>query len=294
MTLGDRSWAVLKVIFKLAFTVAALYWVVSNVDLKSVMIIWSKSDPLMLFGAFIAFFFSQLFASSRIRTFLNSIGIHLSAWFNYKLYLLGMFYNMFLPGGVGGDGYKIFLLRKEFGTETRKLIVSVFLDKLSGLWALTVISLVLMLKVPRVPIPPSLIWILLATGTTIYYIIQKFAFKSYVSAFLNTHAKSLGLQLCQLICVVFILKAINVSGEFTSYLLLFMFSSLVALFPLTIGGLGARELVFLYGAELLVLDAQRCITISLIFYVISALNALPGIYLAIFRKKYIASSTVTH
>jgi glycosyltransferase 2 family protein len=30
-----------------------------------------------------------------------------------QLYLLGIYYNLFLPGGIGGDGYKIYLLKQK-------------------------------------------------------------------------------------------------------------------------------------------------------------------------------------
>lgn len=276
--------SIFKILIKLLLTVGALYWVFSNVDAKALGVTLAQADPIMLFGSFIAFFFSQLFASSRVRTFFECIGIELSEWLNYKLYLLGMFYNMFLPGGIGGDGYKIFLLRKDYGIETRKLVMAVFMDKLSGLWALTVLLLVLLSNVSGLPIPGYWAWLLIIVGTSGYYLILRLWFKQYSSSFVRIHLKALGGQTCQLLCALFILYTLRVEGALLPYLLLFMASSLLALFPLTIGGLGARELVFMYGAKYFVLDPQIAITISLLFYSISALSSLPGAYFVFHTK----------
>ncbi|SHF14863.1 hypothetical protein SAMN04488522_102247 [Pedobacter caeni] len=276
--------SIFKILIKLLLTAGALYWVFSNVDTKALGATLAQADPIMLFGSFIAFFFSQLFASSRVRTFFECIGIELSEWLNYKLYLLGMFYNMFLPGGIGGDGYKIFLLRKDYGVETRKLVMAVFMDKLSGLWALTILLLVLLSNVSGLPVPAYWAWLLIGAGTAGYYLMLRLWFKQYSGSFVKIHLKALGGQTCQLLCALFILYTLRVEGALLPYLLLFMASSLLALFPLTIGGLGARELVFMYGAKYFVLDPQIAITISLLFYSISALSSLPGAYFVFHTK----------
>lgn len=284
MKMPKNLFSIFKVLIKLLLTAGALYWVFSNVDTKALGATLSQADPIMLFGSFIAFFFSQLFASSRVRTFFECIGIELSEWLNYKLYLLGMFYNMFLPGGIGGDGYKIFLLRKDYGVETRKLVMAVFMDKLSGLWALTTLLLVLLSNVSGLPVPAYWAWLLIVAGTAGYYLMLRLWFKQYSGSFVKIHLKALGGQTCQLLCALFILYTLRVEGALLPYLLLFMASSLLALFPLTIGGLGARELVFMYGAKYFVLDPQIAITISLLFYSISALSSLPGAYFVFHTK----------
>lgn len=51
---------------------------------------------------------------------------------NLKLYALGMFYNLFLPGGSGGDGYKVYLLRKLYKAPVKHLLSAVLLDRING------------------------------------------------------------------------------------------------------------------------------------------------------------------
>ena len=267
----------LKLALKVGITAFALYWVFSNTDMVALSERISRSNPYYLFLAFLAFVVSQFFASARVHSFFVSAGLKLSPLYNYKLYLLGMFYNMFLPGGIGGDGYKIFFLNKTFGTEKKKLLTAVFLDKLSGVWALCVLIILMLLFIPDIGVAYYLLAILFI-GTVIYFFLYKYLFGAYFKLFIPAHIKALGLQFMQVVSVAFILQALGFEGSFFPYLILFLASAFMALFPFTIGGLGSRELVFLYGAKYFVLDPQLAVSVSLVFFVVSAVASLPGVY----------------
>ena len=58
------------------------------------------------------------------------------------LFLIGMFYNQFLPGGTGGDIIKSYLLLKETDRKAGALLAVVF-DRLIGLVALVTITVTL-------------------------------------------------------------------------------------------------------------------------------------------------------
>jgi uncharacterized membrane protein YbhN (UPF0104 family) len=83
-------------------------------------------------------------------------------------------------------------------------------------------------------------------------------------------------QLAQLISVWFILMALGVTDSVLEYLLVFLISSIVAVLPITIGGIGSRELVFYYGARWLGLQEDTSIGISMTFFLITALVSLAG------------------
>src|SRR5690606_35650431 len=111
------------------------YLVFSKVSLKDLKEAVTESDPGFFVLAFLAFVVSQIITSMRLNGLFRGIGLQISERYNFKLYLLGMFYNLFLPGGIGGDGYKIFFLRRKFGVKARRLLMAIFFDRLSGLWA---------------------------------------------------------------------------------------------------------------------------------------------------------------
>jgi len=89
----------------------------------------------------------------------------------------------------------------------------------------------------------------------------------------------------QVISVILLLYALNFEGKFSPYLFMFLISSLVAIFPFTVGGLGARELVFVYGAQYFQMDQHLAVIISLLFYCISALLSFSGIYFVFHPQK---------
>ena len=54
------------------------------------------------------YFSSQIISSERLRYILNDNKFIISFKQNFTLYLIGLFYNFFIPGGIGGDAYKSF------------------------------------------------------------------------------------------------------------------------------------------------------------------------------------------
>ena len=189
-----------------------------------------------------------------------------------------MFYNLFLPGGIGGDGYKIFLLRKKFKIKGRRLFQAIFFDRLTGLWALGLINATLIIFIPQLSIPNWAPVLVVTIGTIAYYVIMRKFFSDYSKYFALSHLKALMVQSMQVVSVILLMYALNFEGKFSPYLFMFLLSSLVAIFPFTVGGLGARELVFVYGAQYFQMDQHLAVIISLLFYCISALLSFSGIY----------------
>ena len=286
-----KIWNVLKTLLKISITGLSLYLVSRKVEFNDLKDAFEKSNPIFLFLAFIAFVISQLISSSRLNTFFKCIGLKISETYNFKIYLLGMFYNLFLPGGIGGDGYKIFLLKKNFEIKGRRLLQAIFFDRLSGLWALGLINATLVIFIPYLGVPNWVPVLVVAIGTIAYYMIMRKFFSDYSTYFVLSHIKALMVQSMQVISVILILYALNFEGKFSPYLFMFLVSSLVAIFPFTVGGLGARELVFVYGAQYFEMDQHLAVIISLLFYCISALLSFSGIYF-VFNPQKIAVNKI--
>lgn len=280
-----KIWNITKTLLKISITGLSLYLVSRKVEFNDLKDAFDKSNPIFLFLAFIAFVISQLISSSRLNTFFKGIGLKISETYNFKIYLLGMFYNLFLPGGIGGDGYKIFLLRKKFEIKGRRLFQAIFFDRLSGLWALGLIISALVIFIPHLGIPNWVPVLVVSAGTVAYYAVMRKFFSDYSKQFVLSHFKALMVQSMQVISVILLLYALNFEGKFSPYLFMFLISSLVAIFPFTVGGLGARELVFVYGAQYFQMDQHLAVIISLLFYCISALLSFSGIYFVFHPQK---------
>lgn len=84
-----------------------------------------------------------------------------------------------------------------------------------------------------------------------------------------------------MVAAYFILIALGIDQKILEYQFVFLLSSIVAVLPLTIGGVGARELVFIYSHEYIGIDKNAAVAFSLIFFLISAISSLFGAFLKI-------------
>jgi hypothetical protein len=273
----------IKTGLKIVLSVGALVFVFTKIEIEEVLAIYKKSELFYLLIAILLFALSKFIAAIRLNRFFHAIDINLSERYNLKLYLLGMFYNLFLPGGIGGDGYKIFLLNKKYDVKAGKIFWAVFHDRLSGVLALFCLAVVLSLFI-QIDISFDYkiwIWVLIPAGIiTLYFIISKF-FNYFSSVFIKTTSFSFLVQLIQTLCAYFIFLAIGGSYNIAGYLFVFLISSIVAMLPITIGGVGSRELTFLYGSMLMGLDKNLSIAMSLMFYLITAFVSFWGLYFSL-------------
>lgn len=266
-----------KVLLKLVITVAALWYVFAKIEVQQVFETIGQSKLFFLAGALLFFVLSKMLSSVRLNSYLASIGIHISQLANMKLYLLGMYYNLFLPGGIGGDGYKIYLLNKKYDVPTRRIFWAVMMDRIIGVVALGCMAVVLFCFVPGMGSYAWYAWLLIPLSVFATYLIFRRLFPYFLPVFRTTNLQSLVVQLLQLLSALLILLALKETGNLESYLFVFLISSMVAVLPLTIGGIGSREFTFMLGAQWLGLDLNLSIALSLLFYLLTAFTSLWGL-----------------
>lgn len=264
---------------KALFSVLLLYLVFTRIPFSEVWVVLKKANPGYLALALIAFAVSKWIAARRLNLYFEKIEVPLTEGSNLKLYLLGMFYNLFLPGGIGGDAYKGYLLHRTFGASGKRLASVLLLDRISGLVVLFLYSAVIVLgmALPELGAYQPGLWFLLPLGILLYWAVHRRVFPLLQPVFWSALGYSALVQLAQLVSVYLILMALGVSDSVLEYLLVFLISSIVAVLPITIGGIGSRELVFFYGAQWLGLNEGTSIGISMTFFLITALVSLSGL-----------------
>jgi len=267
----------LKLLLKFIITVGALYFVYTRINISELLKVFEQSNLFILIAALILFTASKIISAYRLNIFFSSAGLELSSKYNLKLYLLGMYYNLFLPGGIGGDGYKIYLLNRETGVKVKKLFWATLIDRISGVLALTGLAAAFTIFM-SVQLPlQRLYWLFIPVAYIIFYLIIHLYFQEFQKAIHKTNLQSLAVQITQTLCALIILYAAGINDHITEYLFVFLISSVVATLPFTIGGIGSRELTFLFGAQLLHLNINSSVALSLIFYIITALVSSTGI-----------------
>src|SRR3954467_6497736 len=147
-TWKHKVWNITKLVLKIGVTSVLLYYVFSKVPFSEVKTRLIHANYWWMFAGVICYFFSMVASSWRLLSFFKSIDLKLDPRFNFRLYLLGIFYNLLLPGGIGGDGYKIFLLKKNYKLPAKKVFWAIMFDRLSGLWAIGLIIVALIFLIP--------------------------------------------------------------------------------------------------------------------------------------------------
>lgn len=270
---------------KIAVTVTALFFVFSKISIREVVDLFSSSGISWLFLALLLFMVSKTIAAFRLNHFFRRTGIVISSLHNLKLYILGMFYNLFLPGGIGGDGYKIYLLNRHTGVKAGRIFWAVLLDRVVGILALFCLLVIMFYLTPLAGGWEWYAWTLIPLAVFSFYFFTAMLLPHFRSIVFTTIYFSLFVQLAQMACAVLILHSFGVRDQYVEYLFVFLISSIVAALPVSIGGLGARELTFLYGSELMGLDMDTSVALSLMFYIITAIVSLTGAYFSIRTDK---------
>lgn len=277
-TLKDRVWSITKVVLKFAVTSVLLYYVFRNVhfaDVKSRLI---NANYWWMLAAVISFFTSIVLSSWRLLSFFRSIDLKLDPRFNLRLYFLGLFYNFLLPGGIGGDGYKIYLLKKNYKLPGKKVFWAIMFDRLSGLWAIGLITVALIFLIPQIDIHIGIPLGIFVAGSAVYYFVAYKFFREYTRYFFEGHLKAVGVQSLQLLTLVFVMIGQDFHGKFSPYLLSFLISALATIIPISVGGAGIRETVFQQLTKVFPMDKSLAVFLPGSFYIISLLVALLGVY----------------
>jgi uncharacterized membrane protein YbhN (UPF0104 family) len=272
----------LKTALKILLTGGALYLVFQKIDTGQLLQLSKTLSWAWLIPAIVLFVGSKVATAIRLNHYFENIQVSLSFWENWRLYLIGMFYNLFLPGGIGGDGYKVYFLKKEFKTPVKELLKASLLDRLGGLIAILGLLFGILLLI-NLPLPFGEPWVsdaVLSVGAIGlvpgFWLLQKFLFSNFLPSFWRGIFWSLVGQLAQMAAVVCLLLALGVQDKFLAYQAVFLLSSLVAVLPLTIGGVGARELVVVYAHSYAGIQETEAVAFSLLFFLISAAVSLSG------------------
>lgn len=283
MQLSTKSKGYIKFAVKIAITAAALFFVFRKIDIASFKQAVANSNWWYFGLAVIMFNLSKIVAAFRLSSLYKACGLHLNNVYNLKLYYLGMFYNLFLPGSIGGDGYKVYLLNQNTNTKVKDLVSATLLDRLSGLALLVILGggllLFSSLKLDNIPWQGLTIAGMLLV-LPLFYLGIRIVFPNFLQSFWRITWLSLLVQIGQVACALLLLWSLSVNDHLTDHLALFMLSSVVAVIPFTVGGVGARELVFLYGHQYLSVDSSVSVAFTLMFFSSTAITALIGLLFA--------------
>lgn len=269
-------------LLKVGVSVVAIWWVMSKISFKEVMDVFSASNIYYLFCASFFIILALVFSAFRQNLSFRNTGADISQLLNIKLLWLGLFYNLFLPGGIGGDGIKVYLVNKYRKNGIKKNIEIMLVNRFSGLVVIGFIAVLLYYLSGLQINYGKAAWVGIPLVYALYYFILKFFFKRSLKIHARLLLWSLALQMMEFFSALFILLAFQQTSGMFDYLFLFFVSAIATAIPITIGGIGAREIVIMVSATTLGLDNKMCISLSFMFFLVTSIISFGGFYWVLF------------
>lgn len=271
----------LKNIFKLAFSVLLIVWLVSSekFDLSQLRLLLSTQ---IVFFVLLLMAISNFFASERWRSILISQGFSLTFWETLKLTYIGLFFNFAMPGGVGGDVVKGFYIAKNNSHRKFISVFTIFLDRIIGLFAMSIMAFLAVLsdfkfiwhnenlKIISI-ILGFLVFIFIlfwgvafSTGLRSSHLLQSLLnklphhhrvyqlwdsllqIKEDKSAFLKALFFSFGAQICAILVFILCGKVLGLQLPIFTYFVAVPIGFMITAIPISPAGIGVGQAAFLY------------------------------------------------
>ncbi len=271
--------------FKIIFILAAFAFVFWKADTTKIWGYIKATNPLYLLLAYFIMTLAQIASAYRMRYYYSKDNLQLNSLFSIGLYFTAMLFNTVLPGGIGGDGYKIYTIGKLTGFSHLRAFKIALSERASGLFALLLLTSVFYIYTDF----PNLITYqnhIIAALTLLliptYFISIRVLLKEKVKTAIGAIFYSVLIQLLNVVIVLVILidlgAGTNSISTIMGYVVIFMVSSMASILPVTIGGAGIRELTFYYGAKLTGLDAEMGVAVAFLFFVVNITCSLNGLF----------------
>jgi len=226
-------------------------------------------------------------------------------------YVTSLFYSLFLPGAISGDVLRTGFIWQE-GEPLDVAINGVLMARLEGLWALALLSTIMVpVGVSQVGWPQGAVFVAVSlAGVAAAILISSFLFGAPLGRFarflpagtLKWHRglqfywqqprlliQGLGLALTVQVCGIGVntwtAQALGLGIPAWMFALVIPAASLSIMLPLSIGGFGVREGVYILLLGNMGVPATEAILISLAAYILVALVSAGGAFLSLWMPK---------
>jgi glycosyltransferase 2 family protein len=267
----------LVLFLKLLVTGTLFYALFRNLGFGNILSSLLSADPSYLAVALAVFFLSMVLSAVQWDLLLKHQGIDLGLGSAFNLYMIGHFFNNFLPGALGGDVIKVYRLRQDI-RRGKEALAATFLDRFSGLFMLSFFALLSALYLHfffDLSIRPQIYRYIIALFSLFFLSIFIF-FSRRVAAFLydvllkhvnpfelrdkikelhnflhlyrgsrrlylKVFLLSFTTQLLRVFVHYLVAKAVGFNVAFVYFLVFVPLIALLASLPISFGGLGVRE-----------------------------------------------------
>ena len=305
----------LSIVIKSAVSIGLIALFLKSVDWRDIIDSAAKADFPMLIVAVFLFVLSNFLGALQWRTLLKMQEISLPLGQVILLYFVGVFFNNFMVGNIGGDAIRVYDLNRLTGKGISGFAAT-FLDRFIGLFTLSCFSVAAFVLTPDLWSPALTTPIALLGAGLLAVLCVGFSRRLSVtvvslgrrflpgrlaqlvsdireSFLLYRHAYGLlgrvgllacGVQLCRIAVYFIVGIALGQGVSFVAYMIFIPLIAIVAAVPISFGGIGVRENM---GALLLGrvgVEPATALTLMFLGYLAGILASLIGGVAFVVRK----------
>jgi len=262
----------------------------------------------------VVYLFAQVLSAVRWTVLVRPLGIKTPFKDLVSYYLIGMFFNLFAPGTVGGDVSRVYYLVKDQPRDdqgrtvpTVRVAMSVFMDRAIGMVVLIWMGAAGLLLFPSYPVPAAIrsLTLVLAIGFAICAVLipvlrrvlpedgnslivkLRLVLRSYRA---HWHAIAVGILLSLIVHLIqawmhlVMGRALNLAIPFSFCLIVYPLVGTFAAIPISLNGLGLREGGYIFLLGLIGIDSENGIAFGLLLFLIVATDSLIGGILFLLKR----------
>lgn len=303
-------------VLKIVVSVGLIIWLLARIGAQQIAGQIATANLWWILAAIAVFSLSNVLGSLQWYLLLRSKDLSLSFTRVLGFYHVGLFFNNFLIGNVGGDAFRIYDVSKETG-DTTNAVSTVFFDRFVGFFTLTFIAMIV-----------SLLWIQqLASMKTVYTIAIVLAgwlfgilflffesvakrtstwiarllprvvndklrdmyfelnrFRHNKRLLISVLAVSFLVQLLRVLTHVLAARSVGVDNRIYYFFVFIPIIAMAASLPISLGGIGVREQSSVALFARIGVAANLVVAFEFIAYLVGIIASLPGGVVFVLRK----------
>ncbi len=316
MTEKKSRQELLATVLKALVSLLLIFWLLQRIGFATIANYFQHASLYWLAASLLVFSVSNVLGGLQWHMLLHNRGIDITRRHCLWLYHIGLFFNNFLLGNVGGDAFRIYDIRR-YSNRTDAAFATVFLDRFIGFFTLSSLALLtaafMAYRLLALPAVLTIIIIFLCWLLALFFLFSeafasKFswlfrwmlppaihvkakafyfslnAFRHEKELLTRVFALSVVVQTCRILTHWCAGRALGVTAAPGYYFLFIPIVALLASLPISLGGIGVREQSAVTLFRQLGLPSGQIVAFEFLAYLVGIVATLPGGLLFVMRK----------
>jgi len=299
-------------IFRLTVSIGIMVYLITVFDWNKVIMVLTQLRIEYMWPAPFLLILSFYFAGVRWRALLTHFGIQLKARDGFVYYLIGNFYNIMLPGVIGGDVIRVGICAAIKKGSVANIALTALIERIFGMLVVLAVGTLAILLLPdplrtalgtpvtvTMPLMTAGAFLALIGGGIFFFLMPSPWFennnneskiiqvllrviskikKISIPTFFTVILWSAFFQTSNILASYFLAKAINIDLPLALFFVVFPIAYILTALPISLGGLGVREgIIALLLSRVGILPSDAVMFSFLVYFNWSFVSLLGGV-----------------